>query len=232
MANITDTAPVKRTTVATADGRGAATIADPGPATALSPEPDTLASKASLVSAPNPPGGIQILTMLQVKALMTQIAFSSSNGMYSAVDPYNNVGKYLFNTEFLVNSGYVKSDYYERFGQTGSSGTVQITGAWTGKNSISSLGEFLIAEDTQESLMYQFLAENYTGLLRNGGIKTTDGPSVVMGMLFVAHKIGTKNAKIWRETAAGTTEDNTPVGVFYSQGRYAGEVLSVPTGVK
>jgi hypothetical protein len=53
-----------------------------------------------------------------------------------------------------------------------------------------------------------------------------------MGMLFVAHVLGPAAAKTWRDSGIGQAEDGTPAGDFYSLGKYAGDVLASPTGIK
>jgi hypothetical protein len=89
-----------------------------------------------------------------------------------------------------------------------------------------------MAEQLQESIMYTQLTENYNVLLRNTGVKTGDTPGTIMGMLFVAHVLGPAKAKQWRETGVGQAEDGTSAGDYYSLGKYAGDVLASPTGIK
>ena len=205
---------------------------DPGPKSATSPAPDLCAKKTDVVTGKIAPGGIIGLTGGQVKALLVQMALSLSNNSYTAVDPTNRVGKYQFSTDVLVSRGYIKEDWYLEHGQSGAKGTVHQLSAWTKKDGISKLTEFLSADQLQESIMYTLLTDYYNALLRNLGIKTGDTPGTIMGMLFVAHMVGTNTAKKWRETGVGQTSSGTNLGDYYSLGKYAGDVLSSPTGIK
>ncbi len=225
-----DTAPVRKTSESSASSTGIDST-DPGPKSAETPSPELCAQKTSMVAGANPLGPVGTLTTLQVKALQVQIAFSMTNNLYTAVDSYNRVGKYQFQTRSLVNYGYIKEDYYKLFGQTGESAAVQIAAAWSGKDNISSLTDFLAAEDLQESMMFKITEENYSSLVRNSGIRTGDKPGTVMGMLFVAHVSDAAAAKTWRDTGTGNDISGEPLGLYYSLGRYAGVVLSAPTGI-
>jgi hypothetical protein len=231
MASINDQTPPKRTSSLSAESTGTGST-DPGPKSATTPAIDRCAKKTDLVTAKNPPGGLIGLTAMQVKALQVQIALALTNNLYTAVDPENNVGKYLFSTDTLVTRGYIKEDWYKEFGQSGEGGTVHLLGAWSKKDGISSLTDFLAAEQLQEGVMYQQLTENYNALLRNTGIKSGDTPGTIMGMLFVAHMAGATAAKSWRDTGIGQTSDGTSLGDYYSLGKYAGDVLASPTGIK
>jgi hypothetical protein len=231
MASIAEQTPPKKTTTLSAESRGAGST-DPGPKSASSPYADLCARKTDMVSGKNPPGGILGLTAGQVKALQVQMAFTLSNNLYSAVDPNNNAGKYMLSTDILVSQGYIKEDWYKEFGKTGTGGVIQLPGAWTKKNGISNLTEFLMAEQLQESIMYTQLTENYNVLLRNTGIKAGDTPGTIMGMLFVAHVLGPAKAKQWRDSGVGQADDGTSAGDYYGLGKYAGDVLASPTGIK
>lgn len=231
MASINDLTPPRKTTTLSAESSGVGTT-DPGPRNAPAPIIENCAKKTDLVPAPNPPGGILGLTAMQVKALQVQMALTLSYGQYSSVDPYNNVGKYLFSTAALVAQGYIKEDWYREFGQQGEGAAVQLLGAWTKKDGMSGITDFLAAQQLQESIMYVLLTDYYSALLRNNGIKSGDTPGVIMGMLFVAHVLGTSAAKTWRDTGIGSAADGTQAGMYYSYGKYAGDVLASPTGIK
>jgi hypothetical protein len=231
MASINDLTPPRKTTTLSAESKGVGST-DPGPRIAPPPIVENCAKKTDLVTAKNPPGGILGLTAMQVKALHVQIALILSYGQYSAVDPYNKIGKYLFDTSVLVAQGYIKEDWYREFGQEGTGAAVQLLGSWTKKDGITGITDFLAAEQLQESIMYSLTTENYSALLRNNGIKSGDTPGVIMGMLFVAHVLGVSAAKTWRETGVGNDRDGTEAGLYYSYGKYAGDVIASPTGIK
>lgn len=230
MASVTDAAPVRRTSNLSSSSLGADSN-DPGPRGAASPDADKCASKTFMVSASNPSSGLFNLTQQQVKALQVQMSYALANFNPNAVDPYNRVGKYLLPGTALVEAGYIKEDYFEIYGSTGEAAAVQIPAAWTGKDSMNNLTDFLAATELQESLMFTQLNELYTDLLRNNGIRNTDKPATIMGMLFVAHVSTVTDAKRWRETGIGKDVSGYDLGDFYSLGRYAATVLSAPTGL-
>lgn len=230
MASVTDAQPERRTSSLVSNSLGADS-SDPGPRAASSPDVEKCAAKTAMVSGANPPSGLLGLTQLQIKALQVQIAFALTNNIYTAVDPYNRVGKYLLPSTVLVENNYIKDDYFRIYGSTGQAAAIQIPAAWTGKNSMSNLTDFLAAEELQETLMFDHLNDLYTELLRNNGIKAGDKPATIMGMLFVAHVSTSADARRWRDSAVGNDIGGYPLGEFYSLGRYAATVLAAPTGI-
>lgn len=205
---------------------------DPGPASAGTPPGAKMASKSDMVSAPKAPSGIGNLTAVQVKAIILQIAFSETKSNPGAVDVNNYCGKYQFTAQNLVDLGYIKADYYEQYGQGSNTGAVHIAGAWTGKNNIQDLGDFLAAEPLQDNAMFQLLNSYYESLNRLNGIKPGDTVSTIAGMLCVAHALGPSAAKKWRDTAVGEDVYKTPGGSYFGIGQYAVDVLSIPSSIR
>jgi len=230
MASVTDATPVRRVSVLQSDNKGLDST-DSGPSSSTTVDTTLCAPRTDMVTAFNPLDGIQGLTQLQVKALMLQIGYSLTTANYNAIDSYNRIGKYLLNSASLVNKLYIKEDYFETYGNQGQNAALHLPMAWTGKNSIASLTDFFAATQIQESIMYQLLAEYYDDLVRNNGVKSNDLPGTVMGMLFVAHMSSTSEAQQWRAKGTGVDVSGAKLGTYYGLGRYAGTVLSSPTGI-
>lgn len=230
MASVTDAIPERRISNLQANSVGTDS-ADPGPSSAVSVDTSRCAPRTSMVTAYNPLDGIQGLTQLQVKALMLQIGFALTGGNYTSIDSYNQLGKYLINSFHLVTKFYLKEDYFETYGNQGTNAAIHQNISWSGKNSIYSLADYFTAVDTQESVMYQLLADYYEELTKLGAIKSGDKPATIMGMLFVAHMSSPVIAAQWRSTGIGNSIDGTKLGTYYGLGRYAGVVLSTPTGI-
>jgi len=232
--------PVPRTAItATTNTRPTGQIIPgAGPQSAPPPIPSRCAPKSLMNNevAVNPPKGIGSLTKTQIKALLLQIAYSESRVDYSAVGVGNQLGKYQFDTDVLVEYKYIKPDFfrkYTQFDQIGSLGAVKIDQAWTNREGMNSVRDFLAATGVQEKVMFQRLTDLNTQLQNNRAILPQDTVSTRLGMLYVAHRIGLSAAKRWRDT--GVTEVSTtrePAGVYFSLGRYAGEVLSAATKVR
>lgn len=230
MASVTDAAPVRRTSTLIADSKGADST-DIGPSGAVATDLSRCAARTDMARAGNPPGSLPALTELQVKAILVQMAFALTGNTYSAIDAYNRLGKYLIDPQLLVDKNYIKEDYYKTYGNKGQSAAIHKSASWTGKDSISTLQDFLQAQDVQEDLVYQSLSVNYDDMLRTGAIKTNDKPGTIMGMLFVAHMSSTAQAKQWRTTGLGQDPAGNKLSDYYALGRYAGSVLSSPTGI-
>lgn len=202
---------------------------DPGPASAPMPANSQLASKSDLVAAPRPASSVGILTLVQTKALLLQIGFSETKNKYEVVDVNNHCGKYQFTGQNLVDLGYIKEDYLAEYGQGSSTGVVHIAGSWTGKNNVSNLGDFLMAESLQDAAMLRLLTQYYESMSKLNAIKPNDTVSTIAGMLCVAHAIGPTAAKKWRDTGVGEDLYKVPAGIYFSIGQYAVDVLGVPT---
>lgn len=230
MAIVTDAAPERRVSILQSTSTGLDS-SDVGPSSAPSVDTALCAPRTAMATTYNPLDGIQGLTQLQVKALMLQMSFSLTNGSFAVIDAYNRLGKYLLNSEKLVKKFYLKEDYFDTYGSQGTNAAIHLPAAWTGRDSIANLTDFFAATEVQENIMYQLLAEYYDELLRNTGIKSGDQPSTIMGMLFVTHMSSSTAAQQWRATGLGSDISGSKLGSYYSLGRYAGIVLSSPTGI-
>lgn len=173
---------------------------------------------------PNPPGAIGPLSQLQVKALMTQIAFVESQCNYNPPGPSTFLGKYQLGLLALIDVGYIKFQAKTWYG-TSNAGLSQ-PDSWAAKNGITSKEKFLASRDDQENAMYQLLQTNFNYLRQSGAIKTGDDLCTVAGMLAVAHLLGHGAAKTWRKTGAGADANNTTGTSQFNRGRYAIDVLA------
>lgn len=170
-------------------------------------------------SAVNPPDGIGSLDQLQVKSLLTQMAYTASSFNYSATDAQNLVGKYQMAAKDLADLQYLKPDGVAAYSGNGS---VLKNTCWTGLNGVNSLADWKSNPAAQEDAMFQLMNRNYASLVKNGGINNTDDQATVSGMLAVAHKLGVDAAKQWRST--GSASDQA-VEIF-NQGRGAVDLLA------
>jgi hypothetical protein len=171
---------------------------------------------------PTPNSGVGPLSADQTKALKTQIAYSESSFNYGAENQFSYLGKYQFGSAALTDQGYIKPDAYARYGQD----AVNYPSSWTGKDGINSKDAFKNNAGVQERAMDNLLQRNYNTLSRTGGVKSTDDPATVAGMLSTSHLLGAGGAKKWRETGVGADANKTTGSTYFNQGRHAVNVLA------
>lgn len=173
---------------------------------------------------PDPAAGVGTLTKDETKALYTGIALSESTHNYSAVNQLGYVGKYQFGAAALVEQGYVKPEYYQRYGPGNS--VLDNPEAWTGKDGVSSKDGFLSSPGVQEKVMQGYTQTNYDRMVRNGAIKPSDDNATVAGMLQTAHLLGAGGANTWRKTGAGADANNVTGATYFNRGKYAVQTLT------
>lgn len=153
---------------------------------------------------------------------------TSSGDITFTVSPLK-LGKYQFSEWFLIKYGYLNTD-----------------GTWTGKDNIDNRDLFLQATDLQDTLMRNFIQENYGKLIKSSAIRDGDDKKTVAGMLSLAYQyqdlgnpdlaeniynsdgsinltnysIETK-ANIWRNTGQITDSQGRPGHIYFNAGRYA-----------
>jgi|Laugresp1bdmlbsn_1035097.scaffolds.fasta_scaffold00092_2 hypothetical protein len=203
---------------------GSASSLDAGPKAAASasvskPVPTSYMAKTS---NPNPSSGVGPLTVVQTKALITQIGYSESGGNYSSVNQLNYLGKYQFGVPVLIDQGYIKPDAKTLYGNK----ATNYPSSWRGKDGVNSKEDFLSNKSAQENAMLVLLKSNYAALLRNKGIKDGDDLCTVAGMLCVSHLLGAGGANTWRKTGSGSDANNTSGATYFNRGRYAVDVLA------
>lgn len=175
------------------------------------------APTSSIISQPDPAGGIGNLTSDEVKAYMAQVGYSESRGDYNAVNQYGYLGKYQMGAGALIDGGYVKPGTT----QSGLSNPAN----WTGKDGIASSTDFLNNSAIQETQMYNYTVNNYNRLRANGVITSDSGSSDMAGYLSVAHLLGAGGAKTWYTGGGGADANGTTGDTYYNRGRYSQEVL-------
>ena len=199
---------------------------DPGPKKADGLPIKYRADKSLLtrIDAPNPSDKIGPLSPIQVKAIMTQLAWAESGLDYTKRELVrgNYLGRYQFGAAALTTLGYIKKDYLAKY----ETKAVTYGLAWTGKDQISSLQDWLRSPGTQEKVMFQYLTFNYKILIDTGAIKKGDDVCTVAGMLATAHLLGAGGAKIWRNTGLGRDQNQTAGETYYNMGRYAIDFLA------
>jgi len=176
----------------------------------------------------NPPGGIGTsspkFTQQQVKALMAELGYFESQFNYSMVsDDSTRIGKYQVDAQYLADAGYIKPDAINQYGTS----TLSNSESWTGKDGIQSQDDFFSNPNVQDTIQFNEFTDNYTALLSNGGITTSDDICMAAGMLFVAHQFRSVDSALeWRKQ--GLLEDayGRNGSDYYNQGRYAIDVLS------
>ncbi len=199
---------------------------DSGPNAALKETVKNPVDKSYLYRNDNtgPSSGIGNLSQTELKALMTQIAYSESGFKYDQVEQQrgNYLGKYQIGAQVLTTQGYLKEDALKQYGNS----AVNYPSSWTGKNGITSKESFLGSGSTQESVMFDNMTANYGRMTQSGAIKSTDSPSTVAGMLAASHLLGATGAANWRKTGTGADANNTSGTTYFNQGRYAVDVLA------
>jgi hypothetical protein len=202
---------------------------DPGPQAALFVGVTKKLPKSWMTrpDAPNPGSGVGPLSVVQVKALMSQIAYTESAWASRRGGSRNNyLGRYQFGAPALSSAsiGFIKPEAVKQYGND----AVNYPGSWTGKMGINSAEDYLKSSAAQEFSMIELLKLNYAAMTRNGAIKNGDNICCVGGMLAVAHLIGAGDdpqrklgAKYWRRTGGGADAFNTSGTTYYNRGRYA-----------
>ena len=160
----------------------------------------------------------------QVKSLLAELGYYESQFDYGLVnDSGARIGKYQVDAAYLVSAGYIKPDALKQYGTN----TLAKSESWTGKDDIQSQDDFFSSQNVQDTIQFNEFNTNYTALLSNGGIKTSDDICTAAGMLFVAHQFRDVNKALqWRQQGTLTDEFGRPGSDYYNQGRYAIDVLA------
>ncbi len=147
------------------------------------------------------------------------------------------LGKYQ-NTEWLLTRyGYKNTD-----------------GTWAGRDGVDSNEVFAAAPEVQDSIMNDFIQEQYRELIKSGAIRDGDSKEVIAGMLALAYQYqdlgypllnqnpnnldGTINlinysiatkANVWRNTGQTVDSRARPGHIYFNGGRYAVGTLGADT---
>ena len=122
---------------------------------------------------------IPILTSVDVRALMVQIAYMETNWDSTYNEPPR-IGRYAVHEKTLKSYGYKNSN----------------TGAYLGKDGIKSEIDFTFDNVVQDRIMERFILEQYPALIKTGGIKDNDTKETVAGMIAVAYQFQDANVTI------------------------------------
>jgi len=122
---------------------------------------------------------IPILTSVDVRALMVQIAYMESNWDSTYNEPPR-IGRYAVHEKTLKSYGYKNAN----------------TGAYLGKDGIKSEIDFTFDNVVQDRIMERFILEQYPALIKTGGIKENDNKETVAGMIAVAYQFQDANVTI------------------------------------
>ena len=176
----------------------------------------------------NPPSGIGSsnpkFTQQQVLAMCAELGYYESRWDYAKLDG-GYIGKYQVDAQYLVTYGYIKPDAIKWFKT--SSAVLANNESWTGKDNIRSQTDFMKNTQVQDAIQFQEFSDNYTTLLGNGGIKSTDDICTAAGMLFVAHQFeSAADALTWRNEGTQIAK-GVPGAVYFNHGRYSIDVLSI-----
>jgi hypothetical protein len=139
------------------------------------------------------------------------------------------LGKYQNSDYLLTRLGYKNND-----------------GTWKTKDGVDSNDIFLAATEVQDSIMGEFLQEQYQELIKQGAIRPGDTKEIVAGMLALAYQYqdlgnpllkqnvynadGTINienysiaarANVWRNNGSTIDSQGRPGHIYFNSGRYA-----------
>jgi len=178
------------------------------------PVPDSAAR-----TQPVPPGGIGPLSVDQVRAIMAQQGWTESSNNYELPWKGAFLGKYQQGAAVLHDQGYVTSS-------TTKNSLLNTPGAWTGKDNITCISDYLKAHATQDIVEYNFLIRNYNQLVKSGAISTDMTPAQIGGMLAVSTLLGAGGAHKWRETGIGGDTNGATGAMYYNRGVWAVSVLA------
>lgn len=143
------------------------------------------------------------------------------------------LGKYQSSQFLLTQKGYVDSE-----------------GNWTGKDGIDTNDIFLSATEVQNSLMRDYIQDQYVELIRAGAIRDNDTKETIAGMLALSYQYhditnpelnyrvynteGTINlenysaasrANVWRANGQTVDSRNRPGHIYFNGGRYSVRTL-------
>jgi hypothetical protein len=137
------------------------------------------------------------------------------------------VGKYQFGAAALVETKFLKRDYYNN--QAGNkNGCCKVQQAWTGRSGCNSLDDWFKNPGAQEQAMFELITMNYKQMVGSKAIKPDDDLCTIAGMICVAQLLGGAGAKKWRTTAAGADAYGSTGEKYFNIGRYAIDVLANP----
>lgn len=133
---------------------------------------------------------IAALAPREVDTLLNTISSELSANDITKIGKNNELGKYQFTVERLIELGYIKKP----LGETIYPAIINDPEYWTGKDNIKNKEEFLNNSVLQDSIMLNSTLDSYKTLLRLGKITEKDKSYTVAGLLFTSHLFGAKNS--------------------------------------
>lgn len=139
------------------------------------------------------------LTKDNLSTIYSVISEKVSENNFAKVGDNNELGKFQFTVENLIDLGYVQRP-------TGDidPSILDDDSYWIGKNGVRSKQNFLENSSAQESAMFSLTEKNYKNLIRLGKITDTEDPAILAGLLVTSHIAGTTNSdKLDKKTESG-----------------------------
>jgi uncharacterized protein (DUF2345 family) len=153
----------------------------------------------------------------QTAAYLGAVGQRESNNRYGVVNSIGFAGKYQFGWSALVESGMLRSDVSPR-----SNSAMNNPANWTGQYGVNSLDDWLAnVGNAQEYAMIEYTNKNRRYLLGNGGIRSTDTPEQIGGMLMGAHLLGAGGMNTWRRGGGGADAYGTTGDEYFALGSAA-----------
>lgn len=151
-----------------------------------------------------------------IKALNAQIGFNESESDYNYVDQDTSlVGKYGFDTQDLIEGGYVKADTSESIED------LQNPNNWRGKSDINNLDEFLNAPKAQEQLQTQKVKQAVSELQSKGLVTPKTPIDQTAGLINATLKSGINSVVNWATKGILPPSNPSALTQAYQRGRYS-----------
>lgn len=146
-----------------------------------------------------------------------------SSGNYRAVNRLGYAGGYQFGAQALEGIGYLKKGSYSK--KVGNR-PLNDPNAWTGKDGINSLEDFLNSPEVQDSAFEQLADSNLKTLRNLGTITDNSTPQEIAGYIAASHLLGAGAAS---RSLEGTDANNTKGTTYFNIGSNAvlGDIYGV-----
>lgn len=111
---------------------------------------------------------------------------------YAKIGPNNELGKYGMRYAHFVKLCLVRPDVK-------SNQELNHSMVWRNIDGLDSTATFLAQKSVQETIIISLMSLNLKEMLANGAVRISDGQDIIAGMLLVAYKSNSKNARLWRD---------------------------------
>ena len=139
------------------------------------------------------------LTKDDLSTVYSVISEKVSENNLLKVGDNNELGKFQFSVENLIDLGYI-----QRPAGDIDPSILDDDSYWIGKDGVGSKQSFLENSSAQESAMFSLTEKNYKDLIRLGKITDTEDPAILSGLLVTSHVAGTINSdKLDKKTDSG-----------------------------